>query len=201
VTGIVGQNRCQRNRHTRKEAMSRKPGPLAALAVVALIGAGAGCSNASNNDAASSSSSSDAASNNDAASTTANNADQGVKFAECMRANGVPDFPDPNAQGEFEYGVSVSPAVWKRTVDSCKDLQPPGTLSADRTPEQQSASLEFAQCVRDNGVPDFPDPVDGAPILDTTAIPGPDTPEFMAILNAATQKCGDLLGDAAGSQP
>ncbi len=171
--------------------MSRKLGPLAALAVVALIGAGAGCSNASNNDAARSS---------DAANTTADNGDQGVKFAECMRENGVGDFPDPNASGQFEYGVSVSPAVWKRTLDACKDLQPPGTLSADRTPEEQSAALEFAQCVRDNGVEDFPDPVEGEPLIDTTRIPSSDTPEGMTILNAATEKCGDFVAEAVAGQ-
>ena len=86
-------NRCQPNHHTRKETMSRKLGPLAALAVVALIGAGAGCSNASSNDGTS---------NNDAANATADNQDQGVKFAECMRENGVSDFPDPNASGELD---------------------------------------------------------------------------------------------------
>jgi hypothetical protein len=171
--------------------MSRKLGPLAALAVVALIGAGAGCSNASNNDAASS---------GDAANTTADDHDQGVKFAECMRENGVSDFPDPDASGDFNFGVSVSPEVWRKTLDACKDLQPPGTLSADRTPEEQSAALEFAQCVRDNGVKDFPDPVRGEPLIDTTGIPSSDTPEGMTILNAATEKCGDVLGDAVGSQ-
>ncbi|GLZ00237.1 hypothetical protein Acsp02_74890 [Actinoplanes sp. NBRC 103695] len=42
--------------------------------------------------------------------------DQGVKFAECMRENGVPDLPDPNASGDFEYGVSVTPEVWQKAV-------------------------------------------------------------------------------------
>ena len=85
-----------------------------------------------------------------------------MKFAaECMRANGLSDFPDPNASGEFVYGVSVTPAVFKKAVDACKDLQPPGSLSAKRDPEQQSAGLRFARCVRENGVKDFPDPVDG----------------------------------------
>ena len=37
-----------------------------------------------------------------------------MKFAECMRENGVPDFPDPNASDDFVYGVSVSPAVWQK---------------------------------------------------------------------------------------
>jgi hypothetical protein len=179
--------------------MSSKPWPLAALAIVALIGAG--CSNdpGEGTDAAGTNAGGTNAAGTNATDTNAGQ-DQGVKFAECMRANGVPDFPDPNAKGEFVYGVSVSPAVWTRAVDSCKDLQPPGTLSAERTPEQQSATLAFAQCIRDNGVPDFPDPVNGAPIVDTTAIPGPDTPEFMAILNAAMEKCGDLIEESMGGQ-
>ena len=53
--------------------------------------------------------------------------------------------------------------MWKQAITACKDLQPPGTLAAKRTPKQQSASLRFAQCIRDNGVKDFPDPVNGEP--------------------------------------
>jgi hypothetical protein len=170
--------------------MTRRPGPLAALAVVALIGAGAGCSNDSSNDAANNNG---AANSSDAANASADNQEQAVKFAECMRENGVSDFPDPNASGASEYGVSVRPAVFTAAVRACKDLKPPGALSAERTTEQQSAALEFAQCVRDNGVPEFPDPANGEPLVDTTQIPGPDTPEFMTILNAAMDKCGDLV--------
>jgi hypothetical protein len=32
---------------------------------------------------------------------TATTHEQAVKFAECMRENGVSEFPDPNASGEF----------------------------------------------------------------------------------------------------
>jgi hypothetical protein len=94
------------------------------------------------------------------------------------------------------YGVSVSPEVWQAAVNACKDLQPPGSLSAERNPEQQSAALKFAQCVRDNGVPDFPDPVQGEPLIDTTKIPSSNRPGSMDILNAATNKCGDFVADA-----
>jgi hypothetical protein len=126
--------------------------------------------------------------------------DKAVKFAECIRAHGVSDFPDPDAKNEFQYGVSVSPAVWKQATTACKDLQPPGTLSSKRTPKQQSASLRFAQCVRDHGVKDFPDPVNGEPLIDTNKIPSSNKPGGMTILNAATQKCGSVLGQAAGGQ-
>jgi hypothetical protein len=166
--------------------MSRKLRPLAALAMVALIGAG--CSNASSENGSS------------GGDTNATDRDKAVKFAECMRANGVSDFPDPNASGEFVYGASVSPAVFKKAVDACKDLQPPGTLSADRSPEQQSAGLKFAQCMRDNGVKDFPDPANGEPLVDTTRIPSSATDGGMTVINAAMQKCRDVMAEAAGGQ-
>jgi hypothetical protein len=72
--------------------------------------------------------------------------DQAVRFAACVRKNGVRDFPDPNASGEFVYGVSVSPAVFSRAVEACKSLQPAGTLSVKRGPEQQKASNSPSAC-------------------------------------------------------
>ncbi|WP_293909373.1 hypothetical protein [Deinococcus sp.] len=132
--------------------------------------------------------------------TTATNRDQAVKFAACIREHGVPDFPDANAKGEFVYAISVSPSVWTRAVGACKALQPPGTLSTRRGPEQQKAGLKFAQCIRDNGVKDFPDPVKGEPLIDTTRIPSTSTNGGMTILSAAMQTCRALLDAAAAGQ-
>lgn len=125
---------------------------------------------------------------------------QGVKFAECIRRSGVSDFPDPDASGEFVYGVSVSGAVWHNAVEACKSLQPPGALSAQRSPEQQKVGLQFAQCIRDNGVKDFPDPVQGEPLVDTNRIPSSATNGGMTILNAAMQKCRRLVEQGAGGR-
>jgi hypothetical protein len=63
--------------------MSRRLGALAALAVVALIGAGCSDEPAENGGAPNA------------------NADyqNAVKLAECMRDNGVSEFPDPDASG------------------------------------------------------------------------------------------------------
>jgi hypothetical protein len=118
-----------------------------------------------------------------------------------MRENGYPDFPDPKASGEFpNIGISVSGPVWLKALRACKELQPPGSFSAERSPEQQSAARRFAQCVREHGVPDFPDPVKGEPLIDTYKIPSSNKPGGMAILNAATAKCGDLANEALGGQ-
>jgi hypothetical protein len=190
--------------------MSRTVRPLAAFAMVALISAiSAGCGSNAPSETGTASSSGTASNTGTASSagTASSGADRkltardkAVKFAECIRAHGVRDFPDPNAKNQFQYGVSVSPAVWKQATTACKDLQPPGTLSGKRTPKQQSASLRFAQCIRDNGVKDFPDPVNGEPLVDTTKIPSSNKPGGMTILNAAMKKCGKVLDLAAGGQ-
>ena len=161
--------------------MNRTLRPLAALAMIALLSAG--CSNAL------------AETGNNTAATR----EKAVKFAECMRNNGLSDFPDPNADGEFVYGVG-SPAAFEKAVDACKDLQPPGSLSAKRSPKEQTASLRFAQCMRENGVKDFPDPANGEPLVDTTKIPSTDRDGGMSILNAAMQKCRGVMDEAAAGQ-
>jgi hypothetical protein len=174
--------------------MTRTLRPLAALAMASLLSAG--CSKTP----AHTDTGSTGATAGTTATRSADKRAQGVKFAECVREHGVPDFPDPNASGDSEYGVSVTPEVWTKAVGACKDLQPAGTLSAKLNPEQQSAALKFAQCIRDNGVPDFPDPVSGEPLVDTNRIPSSNRPGGMTILNATMHKCGGLLKDTAAGR-
>jgi hypothetical protein len=175
--------------------MSRKLRSVTALTLVALLGLiGAGCgSNAPSQTGTANRTAS-------SSGTGATGQEETVKFAECMRASGVPHFPDANAKGEFVFGIDVSPAVWQRAVNACKALQPPGTLSAKRTPQQQTASLRFAQCMRENGVKDFPDPANGEPLIDTRRIPSSAASGGMTILNAAVQKCRSVLAEAAAGQ-
>ena len=179
--------------------MSRKRRALAALAVIALAALISACGSsapAGTGTTGGGTGSTGSSNNNNNASKR----EKGVKFAECIRSNGVSDFPDPDANGEFDYWVIVSPAVWAGAVDACKALQPPGTLSGNRSPKQQSLALKFAQCIRKNGVKDFPDPANGQPLVDTTKIPSSNSPGGMSILNAAMQKCGGVLGLAARGQ-
>jgi hypothetical protein len=184
--------------------MRRTLRPLAALAMLALIVAGCSNGSAENGNTSTANSTGTASSTSTAGSSTAAShnstatpREKAVKFAECMRENGYPDFPDPKASGEFPtFGISVSPAVWTKALGACKELQPPGSFSAHLSTKQLSAARKFAQCIRENGVKDFPDPVNGEPLVDTTRIPSTNTPGGMTILNAAMQTCRDL-GDAA----
>jgi hypothetical protein len=176
---------------------SRRRWPLAALAALALTGAGCG-----SDDGPAPGGESPATTIGAGTSTGAGGAktltarDKAVRFAECIRAHGVSDFPDPDASNDFNYGVSVSLAVWQRATGACQRLQPPGTLSSKRNATQQKQGLAFARCVRANGVKDFPDPVDGEPLIDTYKIPSSNQPGGMTILNAATATCKAQLEKA-----
>lgn len=162
---------------------------LAMVAMVALISAGCGGTGTGSNGS------------NGAATTR----EKAAKFSECMRENGVSDFPDPDASGAFTIetiangsSVDTSSVAFTRALTACKDLEPPGFTGETRSPEQQEAALEFAQCIRDNGVKDFPDPAIDEPLVDTNRIPSTATKGGMSILNAAMAKCP---AEAAGVQP
>jgi hypothetical protein len=162
--------------YTEPAHIRRKARPLAILAMAALIGSGALTI---------------------AAVAGADpNQEQAAKYSKCMRANGVNDFPDPNAEGQFLYGgVSVPKQVWQKAIDTCKGLQPAGSWDdAGRTPEQQDAALKFAQCMRDNGVPDFPDPATPRdPLIDTSKMRGDVSAREIPELKPAQQACNDFF--------
>ena len=165
----------------------RQLAPLIALAICALIGAG--CSNASTDT------------NN--GNSSAANREQALKFAQCMRDNGVSQFPDPDASGALTIenvvnGSSVDPnsATFQQALTACRDLEPAGFIGQKRSAQQQQAALKFARCVRDNGVKDFPDPAPDAPLVDTNLIPSTKTPGGMSALQAAMRMCRDFAAAA-----
>jgi len=164
--------------------MSGRRWPVAALATVALIGAG--CSK-------------EPAENGAAGNTNGAGRGQAVKFAECMRENGVSEFPDPDASGAMTIdgvlnGSSLDPGTpaWKAAIGACKDLQPPGfTGDGEASAGEQETRLEFARCMRENGVKDFPDPAPDGPLIDTNRIPSAAGRGALSIpgFQAAQQRC------------
>ena len=174
--------------------MRRTLRPLAGLAMLAVIVAG--CSSTS------------AGTGSSGGNSTASTHEKAVRFAECMRANGVSAFPDPNASGELTIdavangsSLDTGSAAFKQAMSACKDLEPPGFTGTKVTPQQRGARLEFAQCIRDNGVRDFPDPVNGQPMIDTNRIPSSGSEAGMRILNAAMRACRGRAAAAGVSGP
>jgi hypothetical protein len=170
----------------------RASAALAVIAMVPLIGA-CGSSAPAQTDGGSSS--------------AAARAQKAVKFAKCMRGNGISQFPDPDASGKLTIdavangsSLDTSTPAFKRAISACKDLEPAGFTGSKRSPQQQAAGLKFAQCIRANGVPDFPDPIPNGPLVDTNRIPSSATNSGMSILNVAMQKCRDVAAAAGATR-
>jgi len=88
-----------------------------------------------------------------------------LEFAQCMRSNGVPDFPDPSGGG-FELPVGIAPTspAFEAARTKCEKYLPPGPGSGPPPSAQALARmLKIAQCMRRQGISDFPDPQTSVP--------------------------------------
>ena len=87
-----------------------------------------------------------------------------------MRANGVTNFPDPQAGGGFAFhpsaGVVSSPGFREAQTKCAKFMPAGGPLSPGPPPSAQTMALlrRIAVCMREHGVPQFPDPRASVPI-------------------------------------
>jgi len=92
------------------------------------------------------------------------NPDERVRqFVSCMRANGV-DVPDPEPGDKtgktalrFEPG-EIDKDKLVPAMEKCNKYLPAGGESVRLTPEQLEGARRFSQCMRENGVPNWPDP-------------------------------------------
>jgi hypothetical protein len=90
--------------------------------------------------------------------------EQMLAYSECMRAHGVPDFPDPNAAGNIHVAPGsrndpMNGPQEPKANSTCRHLEPGGGVASTGVDEQLvSQDLKLAQCMRAHGVPNFPDP-------------------------------------------
>lgn len=98
-----------------------------------------------------------------------------VAYSICMRHHRLPNFPDPDTNGRppktSAQQLGASTSVFQAAERACQDLYPTSSLEqcsetgvcspADRQ-QLLNRMREFAQCMRDHGVPDFPDPRTGS---------------------------------------
>lgn len=94
---------------------------------------------------------------------------QGIKFADCMRAHGVPSFPDPSGDGggiqiSSSSGINPASPAFQAARSSCGKLLPGGGPGAHQATAQQKATmLHLSQCMRAHGISGFPDPTSSPP--------------------------------------
>jgi hypothetical protein len=154
----------------------------AGLAVAALVGGGAALALNGGDGADNTTSSSD--------SGGSSQEDALFDFSQCMRDNGIEDFPDPEADGGINIGGTeledqVDTEEFRAAQEECEPILDEATaesgqkLTPEELAERRDEMLALAQCVRDRGYEDFATPeVDeygrvkglGAPDVDPSVV-------------------------------
>jgi hypothetical protein len=91
-----------------------------------------------------------------------------IKFSECMRTHGVPNFPDPSPGGGIQLssgsGVNPSSPSFQGAQKACGSLLPGGgPVRGGDSETRKLAMLHLAQCMRAHGFTSFPDPTSAPP--------------------------------------
>jgi hypothetical protein len=124
--------------------------------------------------------------------TEASNVDLQLKYAKCMRDNGV-NVPDPKADGTGAISIGGGDAKAQAAIAKCKQYLPNGGEPEKMSPEELATLVKYAQCMRKNGV-DMPDPTaDG--VMQGKAVA--DSSE-LAKMDKAGKACKQFLPGASG---
>jgi hypothetical protein len=130
-----------------------------------------------------------------------------ISMSKCMRANGVPDFPDPR-EGPNGGGVGwpgggpemistdvllimgqrIAGPVVASAAKKCKEYMGPSGPPPALTESQQRAAIARADCMRAHGLPNFPDPTFSGGYQQLSLPPGLN-PQSPAVEQAA-KACG-----------
>ncbi|MGO9891865.1 MAG: hypothetical protein ACLP0L_28760 [Solirubrobacteraceae bacterium] len=136
-----------------------------------------------------------------------------LAYANCMRSHGVPDFPDPNGQGDFQLRtkfengrmtqgqdlVPSSPA-FQAGERACGSFGSAGRQVTKAQEDQAfGQALQAAVCMRANGVPGYPDLklIDGSIDQEFNGKFNPDSPAFQR----AAGKCAKPGVPLSGTLP
>ncbi len=121
----------------------------------------------------------------------------------CVRAHGVPGFPDPTSAGgsaTLDKGafLAVPKPVAARALEDCRAALDRAGIGLGRAHDRSGAGpspavlhklLEFSRCMRRHGVPSFPDP---NPANGEITLPA-GTSKTSPALAAAQRACSSLL--------
>jgi hypothetical protein len=111
-----------------------------------------------------------------------------------MRANGVPNFPDPGPGGYSRSAINLqSPAV-QSAMNACLRYLPQSGHSPPAPAGVRQEELLLANCMRANGVPNFPDPDANGDIQFPVDSPIPQSPAFQRAQNGPCEKYLNDLG-------
>ncbi|MFC8828814.1 hypothetical protein ACFT9I_26095 [Streptomyces sp. NPDC057137] len=138
-----------------------------------------------------SSSSADTGSGPDASPTSPE--ERTLAYAKCMRENGVTKFPDPSEGGGIRLdpssGVDPESPEFKKAQEACVELSPQGAGGSGGALDSTKVAA-WAECIRENGVPEFADPKINGGSMEITMAAGmnPDDSTFQKAMDSCRDK-------------
>jgi hypothetical protein len=126
-----------------------------------------------------------------------------LRYVDCMRAHGVPNFPDPSSDGQINVdfahggkdGSPASPGIDRMSPQyisadqTCRHLLPGGVPTPEQNQQALAEDLKYAQCMRSHGVANYPDPNPNNPNVVRLIGVDMNSPRFLA----AQKTCNTLV--------
>jgi hypothetical protein len=114
-----------------------------------------------------------------------------LAYAECMRAHGMPSFPDPQSNGTFVGSFDFGSAAYKSANQTCAHLEGGAPGTTEQFQQQVGQSLKYAACMRAHGISNYQVTVPSEGQV-RSGVNGPgdeqNTPQFQS----ASQACRKL---------
>jgi hypothetical protein len=135
-----------------------------------------------------------------------------LAFSRCVRRHGIPSFPDPqpgarNAKFPSAQQLGVSSTRLSAAENACAHLLPPGIgdqFPADEVQVLLAGMLRFSQCMRHQGISNWPDPAtdsQGRPIFPLSSHGFTRQIARSQQITHAEHECQKLLPSALGGIP
>ncbi|MFT4009372.1 MAG: hypothetical protein QM655_04945 [Nocardioidaceae bacterium] len=129
------------------------------------------------------------------------------RVVDCYRKNGIPDIPDPDEFGQVVLDTRKidDPKLLTKVRLACMGVTVPMPAevrelimrkeAAELTEAQKETYRKYAECMQDNGAPDFPDPL-------PNGLPGETTWDPTSTgAHRATAACAPIIGDPVTHGP
>ena len=144
-----------------------------------------------------------------------------VAYSHCIRAHGVPGFPDPASNGAIPkttaQALGVSSSRLQAAQGACQQLLPAATSSQQQAQQCMQAGVcpqalvqqmltadrSFARCMRAHGVANWPDPTidaEGRPVFNLVPVGITHSQTHSPPISNKLAECGRLAPASVGME-
>jgi hypothetical protein len=134
---------------------------------------------------------------------------QAIAYSQCMRSNGIANFPDPiQSSGRVGFSIAiggngtgavdVNSPQYRSASTACEkktdwNQVPPAALQ-----QFMAGAVSHAECMRSHGISNYPDPIEHSTYVQNGPTPGDGIDENSPQYAAARKACQQLLSQPSG---